>query len=131
MATLAAFIRANILTMSAKRTDSNPHMSGEGMRHWRCTIRNGRRSMTVAFSQGSGHTTDPTLADVLDCLASDASTVTSALRGFEEWANELGYDTDSRKAYAVYEACQAQAAQLERLLGADAFESLLYKTERL
>ena len=40
---------------------------------FRCTIRRGDESMAVRFSQGPAHTEPPTLADVLDCLASDAS----------------------------------------------------------
>lgn len=71
----------------------------------------------------------PELEDILSCLASDASLVHNA-RYYEEWASESGYDEDSRKGEATYKVCQKQAAELEDMLGHDAFEKLLYETER-
>lgn len=70
----------------------------------------------------------PVVADVLDCLASDANGINQS---FEEWASDLGYDTDSRKAERTYQTCQKQARELRQLLGAAAFEELLYRTERM
>jgi hypothetical protein len=72
----------------------------------------------------------PTAADILDCLASDCSGIDNA-RGFEDWASDYGYDTDSRKALATYEQCVKQAAELQRLLGRDAYNELLNQTERM
>jgi len=44
----------------------------------------------------------PTAAGVLYCLLSDAEAVDQS---FTDWAGDLGYDTDSRKALETYEAC--------------------------
>lgn len=74
--------------------------------------------------------TAPTLAEVLDCLASDAATVENA-RTFEEWASELGYDTDSREAYKTYKVTKRQTEKLRALLGPEWFDRLLWHTERL
>ena len=76
--TLKAFIRQHRITMSADLTDSNPNMTGDegwmrAASHWRCTLHCGRRQMTVYFSQGPAISREPTIEDVLDCLASDAS----------------------------------------------------------
>jgi hypothetical protein len=71
----------------------------------------------------------PTLADVLDCLASDASGFDAA-DCFATWAAEYGYSDDSIKARDTYEACGAEAKRLRALLGEE-YETLLYKTERL
>ena len=112
MKTLGAFIRENRVRMVCAYADSNPSMpEWRDARHFLVTLKVGRRSMRLHFSQGSGHTAEPTAADVLDCLASDASSVNSA-RDFEDWASDLGYDVDSRKAHATFEACQKQAEQL-------------------
>ena len=46
--------------------------------------------------------TPPKLADVLYGLTLDAS---AHGQTFEEWAGDCGYDTDSMKAKAVYDAC--------------------------
>lgn len=43
--------------------------------------------------------------DVLDCAS------------FEEWANEWGYDTDSRSAESIYKACLEIALKLRNGLG--------------
>jgi hypothetical protein len=36
--------------------------------------------------------------------------------GFEDWASEFGYDTDSRKAERIYMTCQEQGRQAARLV---------------
>lgn len=79
---------------------------------------------------GPTHTREPTAADVLDCLASDAASMENA-RSFEDWAVDMGLDSDSRKAERLYRIIQKQAARLESLLGRDLYERLLYKTDRL
>jgi hypothetical protein len=59
---------------------------------------------------------------VLEALLSDASV--AGYDQFEEWAADLGYDPDSRKAEKVYQACVEQTAQLRQLLGDD-FETFV------
>ena len=133
--TLEQFIAEQQLEMSVLPVTRNPHMCGEQLpRNFECTItmvgRGYHEPMTVYFSQGSAHKKSPTLAEVLDCLASDASGVDNA-RSFEDWASEYGYDTDSRKAERTYQICKKQAQELKALLGQDAYNQLLYSTEGL
>jgi hypothetical protein len=132
--TFAEFFQANKIRMSAARTDHNPHMEEDRahpMDHWKCLIRCGTRRMSVYFSMGMGHNgRRPSPADVLDCLASDASGIENA-QSFEDWCGEYGYDTDSRKAHKTYKVCERQAAKLKALLGEDAYKQLLWHTERL
>ena len=133
--TLDQFITEQQLVMSVRPVKRNPHMQGEQMpRNFECTIefegRGYHEPLTVYFSQGSAHKKPPTLAEVLDCLASDASGVDNA-QSFEEWASEYGYDTDSRKAEKTYNICRQQAQELKALLDRDAYDQLLYETERL
>ena len=47
---------------------------------------------------------------VLDASVRHAST-------YEEWADEYGYDADSRKGEEIYQACQKQTTDFLRLLG--------------
>lgn len=49
---------------------------------------------------------------VLDSLVRDAT-----VEPFEQWCDEYGYDHDSRKAYATWEACNAVAMPLAAFLG--------------
>ncbi len=110
------------LTFSYTDSDHNPNMDDASMDHYKCTLRNDGRSMTVYFSKGSGHNgAPPTLDEVLECLASDCANLGS----FEDWCSEFGYDTDSRKAERTYHAIVKQEIALRRLLGAN-FDSIVY-----
>ena len=132
--TLQQFIAEQQLELSVFPVKRNPHMDVQMPRNFDCTItmvgRGNHEPMTVYFSQGSAHKKNPTLAEVLDCLASEASGVDNA-RSFEDWASEYGYDTDSRKAERTYQICKKQAQELKALLGQDAYNQLLYSTEGL
>jgi len=130
--TLAQFIAANRIRISSEWTASNPNMDDSArMDHWKVTLRSGKRQMTLTFSKGFGHNgAEPTADEVLDCLASDSASVENA-RDFEDWAQEFGYDTDSRKAEKTYRQCERQAEKLKRLLGEEAYKALLWDTERL
>lgn len=129
---LQDFIGNAAITAKVKRVEANPNMSdmGPGARHFVVTLKAGRFSMRVPFSQGSAHSEEPTAADVLNCLASDAAGYENA-RSFEEWAGEYGYDTDSRKAHKTYQVIAKQAAKLRAMLGQDNYETLLWNTENL
>lgn len=135
MQTTSEFISKHNITMTAVPIASNPNMTDmpAGSRHWCCklrrTTREGFASLDVPFSQGPALKDDPTAADVLDCLASDASGIENA-EDFEDWASEYGYDPDSRKAEAIFNACKAQSGGLRRLLGEEAYQELLWETER-
>lgn len=57
----------------------------------------------------------PPIGDVLQALARDSDVLDYA--GFEQWALEFGYDTDSRAAESIYRQCVDLALQLKRGLG--------------
>lgn len=67
-------------------------------------------------------------AEFLNCLVSDASDTDEP---FEQWAADLGYDPDSRKAEKVYQACRDIAGELRQFLGAAELEKLTYDYDRL
>lgn len=56
----------------------------------------------------------PSAADVLYCLVSDAGASDMC---FETWADEYGYDKDSRAAETTYRQCIDSGLALRRLLG--------------
>jgi hypothetical protein len=97
---------------------------------YRVTLsRKGHGSMRLTWRQGTAHTNDPNVVEVLDCLASDAAGFVNA-QGFEDWCSEYGYDSDSRKAEKIYRAVERQTDSLRRVLGDD-FETVLFETENL
>jgi hypothetical protein len=133
--TLKQFIGRESITIESQMVDRNPNMdSSDRMDHYKCKLSrrfgNVQRAMTVYFSMGLALCREPTVEDVLDCLASDASTVDNA-KSFEDWCSELGYDTDSRKAERTYRACERQREKLMQFLGQAAYDQLVWNTERL
>jgi hypothetical protein len=119
------------ITMQVKRTDDNPNMPDmpAGSNHYKCTLRFRTRRMIVIFSQGPAIDHEPTLIDVLDCLASDAAGVENGV-SFEDWCADYGYDTDSRKAERIYKACEREAEKLRNLLGDNLYQELLWNVKR-
>jgi len=128
--TMADQLKEYGLKVSVEREPSRPDGFADGMtRHFRCIVtRKGSRARYLChFSQGDAHTEDPTPEDVIGALVSDAYGIRD---GFEGWARELGYDTDSREAERVFKACEKTAAGLRRLLSDAEVEALTYETER-
>lgn len=64
----------------------------------------------------------PKFADVLHSLASDSDVLDCG--GFEEWAENYGMDTDSRKAEATYRACLEIALKLRAGIGEQGLATL-------
>jgi hypothetical protein len=91
------------------------HLFGEGVMY-RDGIRDTRKPIDP-----------PPLADVLYSLASDASVLDAG--GFEAWAEDLGYSTDSRKAEASYRACLEIALKLRAAIGEEGLTALREASE--
>ena len=75
------------------------------------------RTLTCDYFMGNAHERDgmplePEAADVVHSLLLDASARDAG--SFEAWADEFGYDTDSREAERTYRACLESARKLER-----------------
>lgn len=127
---LEDIIRAERLRLTlCERTNSNPNMEeSANMDHWRVRIKGPHGSMSLTFSKGYGHEgKPPKLAEVLDCIVSDAS---GSDELFESWCSNYGYDTDSRRAERTYNAVRKQAAALRRILGPNLYAVVL-EAERL
>jgi len=89
--------------------------------HWTVTATFEGKSITSPYSQGSAYDRPPTAENVIYSLASDAS---CAEEDFEGFCSSLGYDSDSRTAERVWNACRDTELQLRRLFGAK-YDSLL------
>lgn len=143
METIHEFIKRERIEMKAEPFTMRPDdLMSPMKRHFKCTLRketpkydssgNGLpvRELVTWFSQGDAHKVPPTAADVLDCLASDASGYDNC-RNFEDWAADYGYDPDSRTAEKIYHKVADQAKGLRHFLGRDAYDFLIEKVERL
>lgn len=136
--TIQEFINENGLKLVVRPAKTNPNFmasNDEWMKtanHYKISILRPEEmgKLDTYFSMGPGNKGLPDLPTVLDCLASDASGIENA-KSFEDWASEYGYDADSRKAEKTYSICQKQAEELRDLLGDEAYETLLWKVEKL
>ena len=131
MKNIKNFIEENKIKMTCEYADHNPNMDDKNWQanHYKITLKTNGKQFTLYFSQGIGITGEPKIESVLDCLASDAAGYENA-SDFEDWANEYGYDTDSRKAEKTYNLIGKQADKLKNLLGEDNYNTLLWDTER-
>ncbi len=143
--TLAQFVERNGIECTCSRADSNPaNPDWKEADHWQVKFTrreatgkryNARKDgtaivgrMTTHFSMGYGHKgVEPRAEEVLSCLADDSSYLDLP---FSEWARDLGYDPDSRKAEKIYRACERGAEKLKRFLGEELYQELM-DTERL
>ena len=73
-----------------------------------------------SFRRGNG--IHPAIEDVLYSLSGVAGVLTS--NGFEDWCSDLGFDADSIKAKATYDACADIAFKMVRAFGFDGMTSL-------
>lgn len=137
MQTIHDFIRKHGITAEFERV---PERTGDetwgNQPHFAYDVtlrRPGGRKLKTPFQTGTGIAW-PELADVLNCLASDASGIRNA-DGFEDWASEYGMPIedwdDVRKAKKGYTATQKQTDKLARFLDADELDELLHNTEQL
>jgi hypothetical protein len=97
-----------------------------GTRTWTVTLRANGRRMRVLFHTGPALKTAPTAADVLECLALDASGYENA-QDFAEWCSEYGNEPNAF-ARSTYRAVERQTKALRALLG-DEFEAIIYGGE--
>jgi hypothetical protein len=96
---------------------------------YRCELRglNGARPVTTIIDTDDG---PPDMSEVLDAVAAEAAVVEAAAC-YEAWAVQMGFDPDSRSGERVYRATRRQGNALRRLIGEEAYEALLWETERL
>jgi hypothetical protein len=88
---------------------------------------NGDRPLRTVVATDTGA---PDIRDVLDGVAAEAAVVDEARR-YERWADQMGFDRDSRRGERAYRAARRQARLLRGLLGDERYEELLWEIERL
>lgn len=80
-------------------------------------MKHGERTskFTTYFSKGYGHKTQPTAAEVMQCLKMDIVGLHDT-DGFEDWCANYGYETDSRRAEKIYYTIVKQGEQMAGFL---------------
>jgi hypothetical protein len=129
MTTLAEFAEGHGITAAATYVGTEAD-GGVYFDVWavKLTMEGTDRTMATMFHMGIGHNgMAPTVVDVLSSFTADAAGIENA-GGFEEWADEYGYDTDSRKAEDTYNATRRQTDQLAEFLG-EFYDTALWDTD--
>lgn len=93
-----------------------------GTNHYRVLVKRGNKDMTVFYSMGPAYTSEPDAEDVFNSLLMDTSDIEDC--SFEEWAENYGYDTDSRRAERCYEECQKILLNLKAMFSASELDDL-------
>lgn len=97
------------------------NLMNDSAHHYKFTIlRNGVFKMQGFYSTGSAIEV-PDGTDLFNCLLSDTSFYGDT---FEEWVNEMGYDSDPRSAEKIYNACKEQKTVIESMLTKSELEDL-------
>lgn len=81
-----------------------------------------------AFALGEKYLEPLELKNILYSIMSDCLSVEKAFT-FEDFCNEFGYDSDSRKAYKIWEACKEQNEKFKAFAGRELYEHLTEKYE--
>ena len=109
------------VTFHRVKVPDNPHMHKDPKHPWAAThyhvtaeMGNLRPCKAIAFyySMGSAHENPPTNKDLALALCNMA--LDGEYRPFEDWADEYGYDKDSRSAENTWTLCLKQARELNK-----------------
>lgn len=70
-----------------------------------------------------GASIKPNSEDVMASIIMDCDVLN--YRSFEDWADSFGYDTDSRKAFAIHQTCLEMALKVRNGLSDEAYQALV------
>lgn len=90
--------------------------------HWAYTLQRGDAIIEGMFSKGYAIQGDPTREEVMECLLIDTDHLD--LGDFEEWADWLGFDPDSRRAERIYHACLQMQEDLQAMFSDEELENI-------
>lgn len=111
------------LTVSAKLKKSGvvfPNDSSDMLHNqFTVTITRDKQRISLAYYDSNKNFNDcveqldeSSLKSALECFISDAM---AANNSFEDFCSEFGYDTDSRRAYKIYNECKKSKAKFDRV----------------
>lgn len=109
-----------------KRSDGNEIVDSHG-KHFLVTVTRSPLELKFEFSIGSARKSTST-AEVLHCLL-DEYELRERLDTFDMFCRELGYDTDSRKAMAVWESLEKSRLDVEKMFNENERVDLMMAAE--
>lgn len=95
------FAKKYRVTVQDKFVDITTDDTGWEHTHYSVTLKHRRRTLTFDYRMGMGHSD----FDGDGAIAAVTWDSRAGLEDFQEFCDNGGYDTDSRKAYEMWEAC--------------------------
>jgi hypothetical protein len=122
-------IRCQPVMVERDGHDGTPVSDPRSVHRYACELHgsNGDRPVRTVVDTDNGA---PDVREVLDAVAAESAVVDEARR-YERWADQMGFDRDSRHGEREYRAARRQARLLRGLLGDERYEELLWEIERL
>lgn len=109
-------------SISAKYLGNKQAAWGDNWNNHKITVKRSGASVSFDFWASIAHPEIDSEYDVLNAFYCFVSDAISGAMPFEEFCSELGYDTDSRKAYQTWNACQAAHRKLRKIYSGDIYE---------
>jgi len=114
----------------------------EGWKHYAFNVlfKNGQKEASFDWKQGIGHVVKnkfsmrvtPKNPNPCEVLARICAESLDCKESFDGWANNFGFDVDSRKAESIYQACKSNAKKLTCLgLDSETVQNLAELSNRL
>ena len=94
---------------------------------YKARITYNKKSMALPYFTGCSWQREPDLEDILGTLLTDAAYYDYS---FYDFAREMGYDLDSRKAEKIYKEIQKQTEKLNRIFSEEEQEEMLTYLEK-
>lgn len=129
--TLKQFIEKHRITMKLRRVEENKSfcLSPDLVNHYWATLRFERRQASFPFSTGSGWREDPSIEDVLGCLANESADAES-YKSYGKYADAIGISDNHAKWERAFNVMKRNAEKLKTLLGPPLYRVLLWRVER-
>jgi hypothetical protein len=122
MKPLKQFVNKYKIRISVQSIESNPNAiewkidERHPPNHYKVTLKLSTRQFTTFYTMGAAHCHEPDAKEVIDSLRMEWECIHYS-NNFENWAHDLGYDTDSRKALESYKISKRLAYKFARFLG--------------
>ena len=129
------FAASHGITSSYEDADMNPSMTDDEWartaRHYKVTVKRGKKSISFAYSKGSALEYGVTTAEALEAIWNDVTSVLPyAGINWREWAHDLGFEIDDdretyRRAEKAWKASLKMVKEANRLLKPDKFRQFI------
>lgn len=131
------FAEEHGITSSFEDADANPNMDDKWARtarHYKVTVKRGKKSISFHYSKGSALEYGVTTAEALEAIWNDVTSVLPYVGvNWREWARDLGFEWEEesprdpayKRAEKAWKASLKMVKEANRLLEPDEFQQFI------